>query len=505
MARIAVATFEHETNTFAPSPATFADFAAGGGWPPFCTGDEVLARVAGTNIPLAGFVDEIRQLGHDAVPLVFANATPSAHVTDDAFERIMGEMSRLLAAAGPVDAVYLDLHGAMVTQTHEDGEGECLRRVRAQVGARIPIAVSLDLHANVSDAMVAVADCMVAFRTYPHVDMAETGQRTARLLDAMLRRGERPARALRRLGFLIPLTAQCTLVEPAAGIQRSLAEAETRGNAWISFATGFPAADVGCCAPSIFGYGFDAAALHREVATLARQAEEAERDFRSDFLAPDAAVEQAMAIAGRARRPVVLADTQDNPGAGGNGDTTGLLSALLAHDAQRALVGLLIDPAAATQAHRAGVGATQRFSLGAKSGLPGHAPVEAGFTVEALSDGAFVCTGPFYGGSRMTLGPMAALRRGGVTVVVASRKVQAADQEMFRHLGLEPARFGIVALKSSVHFRAHFQPIAECVLVVAAPGPMAADPAALAWRRLPPGIRLGPLGPAFRAAGGGSL
>lgn len=502
MARIAVATFQHETNTFAPSPASFADFVAGGGWPGFCAGEEVLARVSGTNIPIAGFVDEIRRLGHDPVPLVFANATPSAHVADDAFERVMAELLSRLASAGPVDAVYLDLHGAMVTATHEDGEGECLRRVRASVGARVPIAVSLDLHANVSDAMAAHADAMVAFRTYPHVDMAETGQRAARLLDAMLRRGERPAHALRRLGFLIPLTAQCTLVEPAAGLYRDLAEAETRADAWLSFATGFPAADVGCCAPSIFGYGFDAAALRREVETLARRAEEAEPDFRSAFLAPDEAVAQAMAIAGRAQRPVVLADTQDNPGAGGNGDTTGLLAALLGHGAQRALLGLLIDPAAAAQAHRAGIGATLRFSLGAKSGLPGHAPVEESFTVEALSEGAFVCTGPFYGGSRMTLGPMAALRRGGVTVVVASRKVQAADQEMFRHLGLEPSRFGIVALKSSVHFRAHFQPIAEAVLIVAAPGPMAADPAALRWRRLRAGIRLGPLGPAFRAGAG---
>lgn len=145
------------------------------------------------------------------------------------------------------------------------------------------------------------------------------------------------------------------------------------------------------------------------------------------------------------------------------------------------------------------MGASARFLLGARSGLPGHVPFVGEFVVDALSDGVFVCTGPFYGGARMTLGPMAVLRRGGVRVVLASRKVQAADQEMFRHLGFEPARHAILALKSSVHFRAHFQPIAARVLVVAAPGPMAADPAALAWRKLRPGLRLGPLGPPFGA------
>ena len=497
MARIAVATFQHETNTFAPSPATLRDFEAGGGWPGYCVGDAVLDRVAGTNIPIAGFVTEIVRLGHTPVPLVFANATPSAQVEAEAFERVMDDMTRLLAAAGPVDGVYLDLHGAMVARHHDDGEGECLARLRRLVGARVPIVASLDLHANVSDDMAQLSDGMIAYRTYPHVDMAQTGARAAGLMGAMLARGERPARHLRRLDFLIPLTSQCTLIEPAAGLYRALEEAEAASGAWLSFATGFPAADVACCAPAIFGCGFDAVSLHRAVDDLAARAVRAEADFRTEFLSPRAAIARSIEISRTAHRPVILADTQDNPGAGGNGDTTGILAELIAQDAPRALLGLLIDPRAAARAHEAGLGASLDVSLGAKSGLPGHMPVEGNFVVEALSDGAFLCTGPFYGGSRMTLGPMAALRHRGVVVVVASRKVQAADQEMFRHLGLDPARYGIVALKSSVHFRAHFQPIAESVLVVAAPGPMAADPAALAWSRLAPGMRLGPLGPVF--------
>jgi microcystin degradation protein MlrC len=158
----------------------------------------------------------------------------------------------------------------------------------------------------------------------------------------------------------------------------------------------------------------------------------------------------------------------------------------------------LIDPASARRAHDAGAGATLDFSLGAISGLPGHTPCVGRFTVEQLGDGEFVGSGPFYRGSKMRLGPMALLRRDGVSVVVASKKVQAADQAMFRCLGVEPARQAILALKSSVHFRADFGPMASEVLVVASPGPMPADPAALPWTKLRRGVRLHPNGPEFR-------
>ncbi|MFN7189988.1 MAG: MlrC C-terminal domain-containing protein, partial [Rhodospirillales bacterium] len=207
---------------------------------------------------------------------------------------------------------------------------------------------------------------------------------------------------------------------------------------------------------------------------------EAERDYVAELYSPADAVARAAARGGRNGKPVVLADTQDNPGAGGNGDTTGLLAAMLRLRPQGAVLGMLIDPAAARQAHQVGVGNSAEFRLGALFGWPGVEPVVGPFKVLATGDGAFMCTGPFYGGSRMQLGPMAVLEANGVRVVLASKKVQTADQEMFRHVGIEPIREKIVAVKSSVHFRAEFQPIAEEVLVVAAPGPNPADPAALA-------------------------
>jgi microcystin degradation protein MlrC len=197
---------------------------------------------------------------------------------------------------------------------------------------------------------------------------------------------------------------------------------------------------------------------------------------------------------------VVLADTQDNPGAGGNGDTTGLLAALVRQNARDATLGLLIDPESAARAHEAGKGATLPFALGGRSRVVGDAPLSGEFTVERLGDGRFTCTGPMFHGFRMDLGRMALLRSRtapGVRVALASRKCQAADQEMFRHLGVEPSRERIVALKSSVHFRADFEPVAKEVLVVKAPGPALADPAEFRWTKLRKGMRMRPLGPVY--------
>jgi microcystin degradation protein MlrC len=204
-----------------------------------------------------------------------------------------------------------------------------------------------------------------------------------------------------------------------------------------------------------------------------------------------------MALAAHSRRPVVIADTQDNPGAGGASDTTGMLRALVGANAQRAALGLMVDSAAAKAAHEAGQGSSVEIALGGKSNIPGDEPFRGRFIVERLSDGKLTCTGPFYRGARMSLGPCACLRIGGVRVVVACEKPQMADQELYRFVGIEPMQQAILVNKSSVHFRADFAPIAEEILVCKAPGPMLADPSDFPWKNLAPGIRLKPNGRAF--------
>jgi len=247
----------------------------------------------------------------------------------------------------------------------------------------------------------------------------------------------------------------------------------------------------------VFAYGATQADADAAADTVAALIESHEDDFDGRIFTPDEGVRHAMELAKTATRPIVIADTQDNPGAGGDSDTTGMLRALVRNKAMRAATGVIYDPASAKAAHEAGVGATVTLALGGKSGIPGDAPYKESFIVEKLSDGQFVAPGPYYGGRDMDMGPSAALRIGDVRVVVSSHKAQLADQAMYRYVGIEPTEQAILVNKSSVHFRADFEPIAAKLLICAAPGAMPADTAALPWTRLRPGIRVKPNGAPF--------
>ena len=510
MPRIAVGGFHHETNTFAATPATYDDFVMADGWPGLTRGDDIFAAFERKNIGISGFLEVARARGWMIVPTLWCQAGPSGRPTVDAYERVVGEIVMRLRAArdsGPLDAVYLCLHGAMATEHLEDGEGELMRRVREVVGPDIPLVASIDFHANVTAAMVALSDAMAAYRTYPHLDIAETGRRAARLLGRILETGTKPHKAFCHLPYIIPLTQQCTLIEPAKGLAEAAAALARDGAAIpavmdVSFAAGFPPADVPECGPTILAYGWDAAAVEAAAAALHARGGDAEAGFAAKLWQPREAVAYAIRQSNYAKRPIVLADTQDNPGAGGDSDTVGILAELVKQDAPDAVLGLLYDPPTAAAAHKAGQGALLERAIGCVSRQPDHAPLAGRWIVEALSDGAFAATGPMYKGFHMQLGPMAVLRadagRRGVRVVVASRKQQAADQAVFAHIGIDPNAPKILVLKSSVHFRNHFQDLAEEILIVLAPGPNIEDPAALPYRKLRAGVRLRPLGPEHR-------
>jgi microcystin degradation protein MlrC len=460
-------------------------------------GGDVLKVMRRINVALAGFVEAAEANGWELVPTISCGASPSAHVTEDAFERIVKAMVEGIAAAGPLDAVYLDLHGAMVTEHLDDGEGEILARVRRVIGKEVPLVASLDLHANVTPEMVEHADALIAYRTYPHVDMADTGRASAKHLALLLGTGQRLAKAFRQLPFLIPISWQCTNDQPTRGIYEKLAALESDAVPTLSFATGFPAADFRDCGPSVFAYGKTQADADRAADAMTKLIESHEDDFDGKIYSPDEGVRHAMELAKGATRPIIIADTQDNPGAGGDSDTTGMLRALVRNKAIRAATGVIYDPESARAAHAAGAGASVTLSLGGKSGIPGDEPYKETFIVETLSDGRFIAPGPYYGGREMEMGPSAALRIGDVRVVVSSHKAQLADQAMYRYVGIEPTEQAILVNKSSVHFRADFEPIAAKLLICAAPGAMPADTASLPWTRLRPGVRIRPNGPAF--------
>src|ERR1700694_3432037 len=271
MTRIAVGGFLHETNTFAPTKATYDDFAHGGGWPPMSQGVKLLEKMRDINVGMAGFVPAAEAQGWELVPTIWCAASPSAHVTKDAYERVARVIVDGIKAAGAIDGAYLDLHGAMVTEHLDDGEGEILARVRKVIGKDLPLVVSLDLHANVTPEMVGYADALIAYRTYPHVDMADTGRAAAKHLELLLRTKQKFAKAFRQLPFLIPISWQCTNDHPTKGIYQKLAALESDAVPTLSFAPGFPAADFFDCGPSVFAYGktqTDADAAADEIAKL---------------------------------------------------------------------------------------------------------------------------------------------------------------------------------------------------------------------------------------------
>ncbi|MCE2522634.1 MAG: M81 family metallopeptidase [Rhodobacteraceae bacterium] len=490
--RIAVAGFQHETNCFTPIPATLADFVREDGWPGLTESDSLIRTFSGTNIPIGGFIDAMLDRA-ELVPVLWASAEPSNLVERDAFEVISAKILDGIAEAMPLDGIYLDLHGAMVCEDFEDGEGELLARVRNFTGQDVPIAASLDLHANVTDEMVSLADIITVFRTYPHLDMAQTGARAGDLLLEIIHRGRKPHMAFRKLPFLIPLQAQGTDTEPAQSLYGCLPAPGSLGTVAAEIALGFPPADIRMCGPAII-----TASYSREIAEHAADMTQerllwSESQFPTGMDPPETAVRRAL-TAGRAGRPAILADVQDNSGAGATSDTTALLAELVRAGARNTALAALCDPEIVAAAHRAGTGREIRAVLGGKTGGSENPGFEGRFRVSALSDGKFDYRGSMMNGVRANLGPTAALQvvdsAADVQVVATSERTQCLDRAVFSHLGIEPADMTILALKSTVHFRADFAPLASAIIPVEAPGYNPCRLRSIPYRRLRRGVRL---------------
>jgi microcystin degradation protein MlrC len=489
--RIAVGGFMHESATFVETPTTWEDFARTGAWPGACEGEAMLKTMEGLNIGLPCFVDEARKGGHTIVPVAWTMAQPAGPVTAHAFERMCATLVDGYRRSG-ADVIFCELHGAMVADGYDDAEGELLRRIRAVVGPDVPVVGTLDLHVNMSDAMVAHTNLLSAYRTYPHVDWGETGCRVARWLDRVMSWGPRPAKAMRRMPFLIPVTAGCSLISPVQELYQELEAIEAATGAHLSFTPGFPPADIADCGPAVFGFGADPTTVQRAVDRLADAVNAAEPKFAAQRVQPvGEAVANAIRIASTSNKPVVLADTQDNPGAGSPSNTTGIIAELLAQGAQSTIVGIFHDPDLAAAAHAAGVGAHLNVPIGHGLG-PDDAPQPGPWTVVALSDGHFAGTAPMLRSKFAEMGKTAVVKQNGVEVLVASIRQQPIHTETFSHLGIDPRERKIVALKSSVHFRAGFQPIAAEVITCASPGMNLADPADFSYKKLPAAIRRRP-------------
>ncbi|WP_173933825.1 M81 family metallopeptidase [Chelativorans sp. Marseille-P2723] len=485
--KIAIAGFQHETNSFAGTLARRADFDRPGGWPPFCVGEEMMAIISRAGTPASGAIAAATEASVQLLPLLWCIGLPSGPVEDDAFEDIAGDICEYFreALADGAEALYLDLHGAMATPSWPDAEGELLARLRRIAPAPFPIAASFDLHGNISEAMVRDCTLLDCYRTYPHTDLKETGARVMKRLIQVLKGAPPPVLGYRPVPYLASINDQCTLVEPTRSLLafgRRLEDAD--GVDCVSQFFGFPLADIPDSGPSIIVQGSDAAAVECAADAMLAEWIKAEPQFATSLFPADEAVAEAMQLAAdeNGSGPVVIADTQDNPGGGGTGDTTGMLHALLKGRAKGAVLVHIADAAACKAAHKAGEGNRIDIAIGASLSAHYGAPVEGPWKVLRLGSGSFTGIGPMYRDNPIALGPVALLEREGVMVIVAPRKMQASEPGLLLHLGLVPEKLPVLVVKSSVHFRGAYQTMARAIIPALAPGAVEADLSRLPYR-----------------------
>jgi microcystin degradation protein MlrC len=478
MTRIAVGAFLHETNTFAPTKATYDDFVHGGGWPSMARGADVLKVMRRINVGLAGFVEAAEANGWELVPTISAAAVPSAHVTRDAFERIMKEMVDGIAAAGPIDAVYLDLHGAMVTEDYDDGEGETLARVRKVIGNDLPLVVSLDLHANVSPEMMAHADALIAYRTYPHIDMADTARRSGRTLMRMLAGEVEPRMVWGNRPIMSSSLVHTPSREPMKTLMGMANQAEDTGQVLnASVFGGFPQADIPHLALSSV-IVCDKRTAEGEI--LLNKILDAAWEKREGFLFhPEPLSVQVARAKSLDGGPIVMADHGDNTASGGTQDVMSVIEEAMKQGLEDACAGPICDPGCVEQMIKAGVGAEVTLELGGKIDMPAMGlkgkPLKVTGKVKAITDGQFVVTGPMATGTTARMGRTAVLDTGKMQIVVSERRAEPYDLGVFTHCGIDPRRKKYVLIKSRQHFRAGFEPIAKHIVMCDGDGCTASD------------------------------
>ena len=463
--RFFVAMFSHETNTFSNLATDRKQFEARD----FRYGGQILETYRGTGTCLGGMMAAAAAHDLTLVPSVAAAASPAGRVTKDVVAHVTERVLADLKASGPFDGVLLDLHGAMVPEGSEDGEGDLLRAVRAAVGDRVPIAVTLDFHGNITRAMAEGATLLHGYKTYPHVDMPDRGyEATERLLDVIAGRLT-PTVALRQPPLLPPLGRQGTSRGPMRRLYDRAAEMENDPKVVsISIFAGFPLADIHDAGLSVYVVTNDDQALADRLAEeLSDLAWKHRREFLHEALPVRDAVARALAIDGR---PVVLADMADNTGGGAAGDGTEVLRELLRVGARQTTVACIWDPEAAAACARAGVGATVTLKVGGKVDDRHGAPVEVTGRVRTLSDGRFVHKGPMMRGLEGRLGTTAVLDVNDLKIILISLRWQTLDPEMIRFVGIDPLAEKILVVKSTIHYRAAFEPIAHEILEVDAPG-----------------------------------
>ena len=488
--KLLLASFKHETNTFSPVPTPAERFF--GYRPVMLTGEAAMAAHRGTGSALGGFLTVAEQAGAQVHLAVAADANPSGLVHDDAFERITGLILDAVRQGG-WDGILLDLHGAMVTQSHEDGEGELLRRLRA-IDPVTPVGVTLDMHANVYDDMVRLATVLTGYHTYPHVDVREAGELCARVLVRTIRGEVKPVMRWANRPMLPHVMRQGTHAEPNRGLQAACREHETEGRALAcSLFVGFPHADIREAGLSVVVCTDDQPAQAESLRdALLQRAWEARHAFVYESAPLAETVAHAKAL-GESHRPgetgpIVMLDHCDNVASGGTMDTTAVLAEALKQGLQDALFFAIHDPDSVQQAIAAGVGNEVTLQLGGKSAMPSigapATPLQITARVRRITDGEYTLRGPMGAGARARNGATVLLQAGGIEIVVMSLYQEPADLECFYSVGVDPTRKRFVIIKSRVHWRAGLGDLAREVIECAGVGVTTSDYAQLRFEKV---------------------
>jgi len=492
--RIASGGVQHETNTFSDTPTLLDDFIQDSNCgPELSGGDVIFDRFRGTGSIHGGYIDGAEEAGFELVPLLCARAQPGGVVEQVAFDTMLDWfLKRLKTVLPDIDGVLLDLHGAMVSGSDEDAEGAWIESVRNLVGPELPVITTLDLHANITPRMAELSDVVIGFDTYPHVDMYDRGAEAARLMARIVRGEVSPIQEYRQLPLLTMPPMQCTLREPMQSLMGRVSALEAEpGILTATVSMGFPFADIRDAGVSVLlttdGDAELAACKADELAAWLW-------DLRDDLQPELTTIEEVIRSVEEnpVDGPVIFADGSDNPGGGAPCDGTVALRALIKAGFQGAVVGVLNDPETAGQAHAAGVGATISVRLGAKVDDLHGTPVTGEAYVKALCDGHYRYGGQMFHGVEDQLGPTATLVIGGVEVVVSSIRRQCFDTELLRIAGINPVTRRLIVLKSAVHFRADFGPLAARIFDADTPGVHRPDFAAFRYRNVRPAYPLNP-------------
>jgi microcystin degradation protein MlrC len=461
--RVLTARIMHETNTFSRVPTDMAAFRRRD----FHLGNEIPQAYRGTRSALGGTFEAADKYGWTLIHPISASANPSGKVTREAFDELCATLIDAARAQGPVDGALLHLHGAMVTDDHEDAEGEMLARLRQAIGGAVPVIVTLDLHANVTAAMAEHASALIAFRTYPHIDQYERAWQGAELLERAMAGNVKPKTVIAQRPTIYGLnhgrTQEGPMVEALARADRF----EKSGEALVvSICAGFSRADIRDVGPSVTVTGDGDEKRLQAIAEELMDFAWETRDYNSATLLPVAEV-VALAKAGKpGEKPLVIADYTDNPGGGGYGDATALLKGMVEADLQNVAFHAICDPEAVRTAMNNGLG-RQTLTIGGKTDPRlGGGPLTLAGEIACLTNGQMTAWGPMGGGVKRDYGPSAVFRVGGIDIVLITNNGQANDLAQLTSLGIDPVRYQTVAVKSMHHFRAAFEPIARAVVLV---------------------------------------